>query len=202
MVEQCSFNPNGTAAAGSHHRAGTAETDASVISFDPICKHHAPWLDNTHAALRWLSISILIMFVFELLLLFVVLRSIFFSSIVYVVDIVVVTTSLILDIILFTMASRLHSEEAAQFATLLVAARLWRFIRVGANGAACAHTEHEPEERARNRVLCEPLFRRWTGLLYTLCPGCAARRGRRLTGAAAGHGLVTATFETVELTKV
>jgi len=155
VVEPCMYNMNGTAVTVDHRRGGGSEQHHSdLLSFPPVCKHHPGYLDTSHTALRWTSISILLAFVLELLLMLAALRGLFFTSVVYVCDVVVVTTSLALDFLLFSKKHELHSEEATQLANLIIISRLWRFVRIG-HGifTATFETVEISEEEERHKLL-------------------------------------------------
>ena len=78
----------------------------------------------------------------ELLLLSSVLRMNFFQNPLYVLDFIVVTSSISLELYLNSLGANKHTEEMSG---LLVLARLWRFIRIGHGIFSSSHmaSEHE-----------------------------------------------------------
>lgn len=112
-----------------HGAGGLCEMPYEDTLYPVACNEHQhPALHTAHVALRTISISILTVFFIELSVLMICLGVVhFFNNFYYVLDFVVVTVSLGLEI-LFAM---LNDIEAAELAGFLILARLWRFVRIG-----------------------------------------------------------------------
>jgi hypothetical protein len=63
-------------------------------------------LEHARLALKWTSLSILFIFAAELLLLLVLLRTRFFKHVLYIIDLVIVPASIILDFVLHDIQVR------------------------------------------------------------------------------------------------
>eukprot|EP01120_Amphizonella_sp_Union-15-10_P013783 TRINITY_DN6495_c1_g1_i1.p1 TRINITY_DN6495_c1_g1~~TRINITY_DN6495_c1_g1_i1.p1 ORF type:complete len:133 (-),score=26.83 TRINITY_DN6495_c1_g1_i1:74-472(-) len=85
-----------------------------------------------------LSVAILCIFEFEILLLFFALGRKFFSKFMYVLDLIVVTISLVIDILLSEVLS-----------SLLILFRLWRLLRIVHGVYASIEESTKDKERER-----------------------------------------------------
>jgi hypothetical protein len=89
--------------------------------------HKYPWLHTLHVAFFSITVSILGTFFIEMMLMIFCLGCVFFKHFFYVLDLFVVSVSLVLEITLYT----LNDDILATLTGLLVILRLWRFVRVG-----------------------------------------------------------------------
>jgi len=88
-------------------------------------KYHS--VHVAHDVLFWITIVILATFEVELLFLIYLLREKFFHHLIYIVDLIIVTSSLVLELVF-----RLHSKGSLEvIAGFLIMFRLWRFVRIG-----------------------------------------------------------------------
>ena len=88
-------------------------------------KYHS--VHVAHDVLFWITIVILATFEIELLFLIYLLREKFFHHLIYIVDLIIVTSSLVLELVF-----RLHSKGSLHvIARFLIMFRLWRFVRIG-----------------------------------------------------------------------
>ncbi|EOD09870.1 voltage-gated H+ channel [Emiliania huxleyi CCMP1516] len=110
---------------GGHHSLcgkGTVEGPHGVG-----CDEHAhPAVHTAHAVLTWASVAILSLFEIELLTLLAAsgLRD-FFSNVYYVLDIVIVSASLVLECVFYNTAG------LSDLIGLVMFLRLWRLLRIG-----------------------------------------------------------------------
>ena len=106
------------------------------------CDDHK-WADvhTAHEGLLWLSISILCLFFVELCTLWVALGFAFARNALYVVDLAVVGLSLLLEIFLGVV---FKDQAAATAASMIIIARIWRFVRVihGVSSSVHERTSH------------------------------------------------------------
>ena len=88
-------------------------------------KYHS--VHVAHDVLFWITIGILTTFEIELLFLIYLLRERFFHHIIYIIDLIIVTSSLVLELVF-----QLHSKGSLEvLAGFLIMFRLWRFVRIG-----------------------------------------------------------------------
>ena len=111
-----------------HHssvcEAGLLETACPAGCDD----HQHAAIHSLHTVLFSMTIAILGIFLLELSLLIICLKpKVFFRKPFYVLDLVVVTTSLALELGFYFS----NNEAVAELAGLLIFARLWRFVRIG-----------------------------------------------------------------------
>jgi zinc transporter ZupT len=130
-------NPTGS---GAHHTSGSGDHETSSHGLLPGCviqteKHLSHSLHRVEQILRYTSITILISFAAELLLMAIGLGHKFFREPLLVLDAAVVGVSIFFDIALHNI-----SEE---FVVLLIIVRLWRFARIF---HALGSTVHEADE--------------------------------------------------------
>jgi hypothetical protein len=92
-----------------------------------------------HYVLFSITVAILSMYQVELILLFAVLRSHFVRNKLYVIDTVVVTAALSLEIIVKASKS---SGSGGDVAGVLTFARCWRFVRLGHGLVSSVHEAH------------------------------------------------------------
>eukprot|EP00929_Paragymnodinium_shiwhaense_P027280 TRINITY_DN16049_c0_g1_i1.p1 TRINITY_DN16049_c0_g1~~TRINITY_DN16049_c0_g1_i1.p1 ORF type:complete len:382 (+),score=97.77 TRINITY_DN16049_c0_g1_i1:46-1146(+) len=97
--------------------------------------HKYPAIHSLHVGLTLGSVIILSVFEIELLALMVILKGIFFRNLLYVLDWVVVTTSLILDLAILSGAV----SSAQIVATLIIIVRIWRLMRITHGVALTVH---------------------------------------------------------------
>jgi hypothetical protein len=119
-----------------HH--GLCESPYVDTTYPVACDEHKyPGLHTAHVVLRTISISILSIFLAELLVLMIAigLRH-FFHKFFYVLDLFIVSFSLTLEIVFILT----ENSEAADLAGLLIMGRLWRFVRIG-HGIFSSSTE-------------------------------------------------------------
>lgn len=119
------------------HRVLGGEGDDSHICTYPLIEtinqvgcddHKYPGVHVAHEALFWVTIVILSIFEVELFFLIYLLGpEKFFHQLIYVVDLFIVTLSLVLEL-LFRMAS---NNLAEVLPGILIIFRLWRFVRIG-----------------------------------------------------------------------
>jgi len=100
-----------------HHSVCDSEYYEGESSCDP---HKWPLLHMVHSILFYVSVAILIIFEVELLTLLAILKRDFFKGILHVLDLLVVTMSLVIEI-------ATHNTGVGA----LIIFRIWRFIRVG-----------------------------------------------------------------------
>jgi len=93
------------------------------------CDPHAnEWLHHVHVAFFSITVAILSLFLIEHILLMICLGvKVFFQHVFYVVDLLVVSISFVLEIVFFSLQDELLSTVTG----ILVLVRVWRFIRVG-----------------------------------------------------------------------
>lgn len=131
-----SMYQRGLAAVGSEHHslcaAPLVEAADAIIGCD---EHKWAAVHTAHTALFACSVAILSLFQVELLCLVVVLGADFFFNPLYVVDLIVVTLSLTLELVLFSLGQ----EHQADLVSALIFARVWRFMRVAHGLLASAH---------------------------------------------------------------
>merc|ERR1712048_672268 len=96
--------------------------------------HKYPLLHTTHSILFSLSVAILVIFEVELLTLVVVLKFHFFKGLLHVLDLVVVTASLVIELVT-------HKTDLS----MIILFRLWRFVRVGHGLYMVSEDLHEEE---------------------------------------------------------
>lgn len=102
----------------------------------PFCSEEPHWLHPTHEFLFWTSISILIIFLAELFLLVCAVGPLLFvRNFFYLFDLVIVATSLALEL-------ALRAEIAEDVGGLLIFVRLWRLLRIS-HGIFTDTHEHE-----------------------------------------------------------
>jgi hypothetical protein len=117
-----------------------------------------PAVHTTHIVLRVTTVIILSIFMVELSILMAACGvKKFFTSLFYVLDLVVVSVSLALEIVFLT----LDESQVELIVGLLVLSRLWRFVRIGhgifATTYELSSKEHEHEEKytAKLETLCK-----------------------------------------------
>ncbi|CAB9504554.1 expressed unknown protein [Seminavis robusta] len=92
------------------------------------CDGHKWYMVHTiEEVLFVFTITILSIFFIELIIIMIVLQKAFFKQLFYVLDFVIVSVSLALEIALAV----LHADILATLAGLLILARVWRFVRIG-----------------------------------------------------------------------
>ncbi len=108
------------------------------------CDDHNDAVHNVHLALFGMSVAILCIFEVELLLKVFILKKEFFCHKLLVLDLVIVTTSIVLDIVLHVLGS-----SYGDLAALLAVVRVWRFVRVihGILEVDKGHMEEKYKER-------------------------------------------------------
>ena len=111
---------------GGHHSVCAAGVEATCPAGCDEHRHAA--VHTLHTVLFSLTIAILGVFLIELSLLILCLKPrVFFRKPFYVLDFVVVTMSLGLELGFYLSSN----ETVAELAGLLIFARLWRFVRIG-----------------------------------------------------------------------
>ena len=111
---------------GGHHSVCEAGIETACPAGCDEHKHAA--IHSLHTVLFSLTIAILGIFLIELCLLIICLKPrVFFGKPFYVLDFVVVTMSLGLELGFYFSSN----EAVAELAGLLIFARLWRFVRIG-----------------------------------------------------------------------
>jgi hypothetical protein len=112
-----------------HEQHNLCESPFLSTTYPVACDEHKyPGLHTAHVVLRAISISILTVFLVELSVLMIAIGvRHFFHKFYYVLDLFVISFSLILEI-LFVLT---NNNQAADLAGLLIIARLWRFVRIG-----------------------------------------------------------------------
>jgi hypothetical protein len=120
--------------------------------------HKYPAVHTTHTVLRVTTVVILAVFMVELSVLMAACgMKKFFSTLFYVLDLVVVSVSLALEIIFLT----LDESQVELIVGLLVLSRLWRFVRIGHGIFATTYElsskehEHEQQYTAKLEALCQ-----------------------------------------------
>mmetsp|Transcript_23055 Transcript_23055/g.42325 ORF Transcript_23055/g.42325 Transcript_23055/m.42325 type:complete len:319 (-) Transcript_23055:469-1425(-) len=106
--------------------------------------HKYPGVHVAHEALFWVTIVILVTFEVELFLMIYLLGpEKFFHQLIYVVDLFIVTLSLVLEL-LFRAASNQLNEVLPG---ILIIFRMWRFVRIGHGLVASTYEvqEHKTE---------------------------------------------------------
>lgn len=133
--------------------------EGSEGHFSAVCDDHKyPGVHTTHIVLRITTLVILSIFFIELFLVMAAcgLRA-FFSKFFYVLDLIIVTVSLVLEILFIT----LDESELELLLGLLILGRLWRFVRIGHGIFATTYELsmkelHEREKYAKKlEVLCQ-----------------------------------------------
>ena len=117
------------AEAEDHQESSLCEDGLLESKNDAGCDpHQYPYIEIWHTALFSITMTILCIFIIELLTMMVVLKpSMFFSKVFYVIDLIVVTVSIILEAVFFA-----NGEEVLRAITgIIIFARCWRFIRIG-----------------------------------------------------------------------
>lgn len=120
---------------GGHHDAHHQLCAAGLtqVSTPATCDPHAhETVHVLHEVLFYLSVVILVAFAMELLVLFIVFRLNFFRTPLYVLDFIVISTALALEI-------SLKGTTSAELAAAFVFVRAWRFVRVGHGLYASVH---------------------------------------------------------------
>jgi hypothetical protein len=98
-----------------------------------------------HEALYWTTVFILVTFEVELLLLIYLLGPVkFVHQFMYILDFIVVTISLVLELLLHNIG---YESAAEVLPSLLILIRMWRFVRIGHGLVASAH------EMGREKIL-------------------------------------------------
>jgi len=121
--------------------------DGSVV--EPHCHHHPEWVDKLHKALLGTSIAILSVFELELFSIFCVVRSLFFHNFWYMLDLLIVTVSLVIEVLIYKHILVYEESEIG----LLVFIRLWRFVRIGHGIYVDTHEfEHVKIERMEHEI--------------------------------------------------
>lgn len=106
--------------------------------------HKYPAVHTAHIVLFSLTIVILATFEIELIVLLVTLGCyLFFTHFLYVLDLVVVTVSLVLELVFKFVV---NNDLLADLTGILVFARVWRFVRIG-HGLVVTTMEIETEKR-------------------------------------------------------
>jgi len=112
--------------------------------------HFPPNLSNSsifiNLALHWVTVAILILFAMELLLVIFAYGLHIFRKPFYLIDIVVVTGSLIFDIVLWTLQQNYDYDFIAGFVLLL--SRGWRVVRI-VHGVIVGIEEKTKENKKR-----------------------------------------------------
>ena len=132
--------PSAALISHAHHATGgdlLAECAAPLHGV--VANHVGCWAeDPPHQMHEWLtigSLSILAVFEVELLVLIAALGALFFRSWAYILDLVIITTSLV--IMLFVLQARSHARHSGdstmveELQGLILLGRCWRFVRVG-----------------------------------------------------------------------
>jgi len=121
--------------------------DGHVV--EPHCHHHPQWVDDLHKSLLSISIGILSIFELELFAIFAVVRSLFFHNFWYMLDLLIVTTSLVIEVLIFKHILVYEESEIG----LLVFIRLWRFVRIGHGIYVDTHEfEHAKAEHLEAKI--------------------------------------------------
>lgn len=126
---------------GGHHAQCTAPLHAepSAPAFCDIHKYDGA--HTLHDMLFSISVTVLSCFQAELLLLSTALGSLFFRNPLYLLDSVVIASSLTLELWLHALGpAKLTDEDLSSF---LVVGRLWRFLRIGHGIYATSHKSSE-----------------------------------------------------------
>jgi len=136
FLASASSSASGSASGSSDsgHHGHHAMCEPYTIGLKADCDaHQHEAVHQLHDALYIISVTILSAFALELLLLFAALDRQFFHNLLYLVDALVVSSSLSLEIVLKT-------TPAGELSHALILARLWRFMRV-AHGLVVSSTE-------------------------------------------------------------
>jgi len=124
-----------------HHSVCDSEYYEGESSCDP---HKWPLLHMVHSILFYVSVAILIIFEVELLTLLAILKRDFFKGILHVLDLLVVTISLVIEI-----ATRNTGVGA------FIIFRIWRFIRVGHGLYMTDEKIHDEEQEHVEKYVSE-----------------------------------------------
>jgi hypothetical protein len=118
---------------GDHHNLCISPAVESY-QYEAACDPHK-WgtVHKLEEALFWCTISILSVFFIELMAMIVVLERAFFRQFFYVLDLWIVTTSLVLELAFHFISA----ETLVAFTGILVFGRLWRFVRIGESLLYC-----------------------------------------------------------------
>lgn len=110
-------------------------------AYPPTCDPHLrPGVHTAHIVLFSFSISILTLFELELIVLIIVLGPIFFRNPLYILDLVVVTASIALEICLFYITANAIINEVL---AVLIVCRLWRLVRIAHGLVSSMHVTYE-----------------------------------------------------------
>jgi len=125
-----------------HRFLATSEHDVACdASIEYICDDHNHALHTTHSVLFGCSVAILCIFEVENFLKLAILKGLFLKNSFYVLDLFVVTLSLVLDISAHSL-----SKIATEVASLLVVARVWRFARI-VHGVYAEHVKSQKHQK-------------------------------------------------------
>mmetsp|Transcript_15247 Transcript_15247/g.17528 ORF Transcript_15247/g.17528 Transcript_15247/m.17528 type:complete len:279 (+) Transcript_15247:144-980(+) len=134
---------------GGHH---VCESPLVETGVEPGCdEHQHPGLHTTHAILFCITIVILVTFFIEVMTMLLALGSkLFFSHPLYVLDLVVITLALVLELTFHN----LDQDDLGQLLGLLIIGRLWRLVRIG-HGLVSTTYEvgHEVAEELEEKIL-------------------------------------------------
>jgi len=134
---------------GGHHvcESPNVETGAKAGCDE----HQRAWLHTTHVILFYITIVILVTFFIEVMTMLLALGSkLFFSHPLYVLDLVVITLALVLELTFHN----LDQDDLGQLLGLLIIGRLWRLVRIG-HGLVSTTYEvgHEVAEELEEKIL-------------------------------------------------
>jgi hypothetical protein len=127
--------------------------DVIVLIGDLLIESHCElqpdhWLHHVATALYWTSIGILCIFLIELFLLIACLEYRFFTHFWYDVDLVVVLTALVMEL--------LYKHTVALYIEFIVILRLWRVLRIF-HGMYATHQKTLEQEREKYEAIIERL---------------------------------------------
>mmetsp|Transcript_8116 Transcript_8116/g.9305 ORF Transcript_8116/g.9305 Transcript_8116/m.9305 type:complete len:258 (+) Transcript_8116:228-1001(+) len=99
--------------------------NGTFSTFEPVCTNEDnKYLYYTHKVFYGISLAILSTFEIELIFLMFILGLYgFFRNFAYILDLLIITFSLVLEVML-------HNTESGAAVGLLILARLWRFVRI------------------------------------------------------------------------
>jgi len=132
-----------------HHYCPEGFEQGSVVSCDGHKWHN---IHVTEEVLFYLTITILSLFFIELSTSIIILTPcVFFKQFFFLADFVVVTVSLVLELVFHFV----HEKIISSLVGLLVIARIWRFIRIGHGLIEATHKWSQHEQRKHSKYVEE-----------------------------------------------